>query len=555
RGPDGRPAGMRGVTLDISARKLAEAAVRESEQQYRHLADAMPQIVWTARADGFTEYFNRRWSEYTGLTLEQTLGWGWQHVIHPDDAERAVRRWARSIEAGEDFEIEYRFRRSDGTYRWHLGRAEPMRDAEGRVLRWFGTSTDIEDQKRTEGALRFLAEAEAVLASSLDFERTLESVARLAVPTLADFCLVDMVGDAGQIRRMVVAHSDPSKEERWREMQRRFPVSPDDPHSVPKVLRTGRPELYRELTDERVAAALRGRADADEQVHAFGELGVKSAMIVPLAARGRVIGALSFVSAESGRRYTPHDLAFAEDLARRAAAAIDNAQLYQRTEQANRTKDEFLATLSHELRTPLTPIMGWVHMLRTGRVRGDEDVAHGLDVMERNSQALARLINDLLDMSAIISGKMRIERAPVALRQVLREAVETARAEAERRGAGVSVELSGGEGEDDGDGDAGPLVVSGDRTRLRQIFSNLLNNAVKFSTRGGRVRVSLRAEGGEARVEVSDEGLGIAPEFLPHVFERFRQEDSSTTRAHGGLGLGLALVKSFVEAHGGTVRA
>jgi PAS domain S-box-containing protein len=225
------------------------------------------------------------------------------------------------------------------------------------------------------------------------------------------------------------------------------------------------------------------------------------------------------------------------------SVAEENARLYSRAQEVNRAKDEFLATLSHELRTPLTPILGWTHMIRSGQL-AQEEAERGISVIEKNSHALSRLINDLLDMSSILSGKMGIERATVELSEVVREAVETVRPQAAARSVRVEVQTGG-------------LVsprVSGDRTRLIQVFWNLLNNAVKFSNAGGHVGVRVsRTQAGEARVEVEDDGQGIAPEFMPHVFERFRQADMATTRAHGGLGLGLALVKSFVEAHGGTV--
>jgi PAS domain S-box-containing protein len=237
------------------------------------------------------------------------------------------------------------------------------------------------------------------------------------------------------------------------------------------------------------------------------------------------------------------------DITERKRAEEERARLLERerearrqAEEVNRAKDEFLATLSHELRTPLTPILGWTHMIRSGML-GEQEAAQGIAVIEKNSQLLSRLISDLLDMSSILSGKMRIERAPVELGSVVREAFETVRPLADSRRVALEVQTGG----------LSHVIVGGDRTRLVQVFWNLLSNAIKFSREGGRVVVRLASGEGRARVEVADDGEGIEPEFLPHVFERFRQADMATTRAHGGLGIGLALVKSFVEAHGGSV--
>lgn len=363
-------------------RKRAENELQASEHRYRHLADAMPQIVWTARPDGCVDYYNQRWVEYTGLAAEQTQGGGWQFVLHADDVEQSVRRWNECVRTGENYEIECRLKRvSDGAYRWHLGRALPMRDQDGQVIKWFGTFTEIEDQKRND-------------------------------------------------------------EERSQLLMR-----------------------------ERTARA--------------------------------------------------------------------------KAEEANRAKDEFLAVLSHELRTPLTPIKGWVHMMRRGML-ASTDLERGLAVVDKNSEALTRLINDLLDMSAILSGKMNFDRVIVPLGAALSEAVETVRTEASTRSIQIAIEYANWNE---------PVIVSGDKTRLTQIFWNLLNNAVKFSVDGSTVRVVCESDDAEARIRIEDRGQGISPDFLPHIFERFRQADSSKTRSYGGLGIGLALVKSFVESHGGIVEA
>ena len=522
-------------------RRRAEADLQVSEQGYRYLADAMPQIVWTARPDGYLDYYNQRWLEYTGLTMEQTEGWGWQPVLHPEDVERALRRWATAVETGEAYEIEYRFRRAaDGSYRWHLGRGVPMRDENGEIIKWFGTATDIDDRKRAEESLLFIAEASEMLASSLDYEMTLANVARLAVPRLADWCVIHIIVEDGSLQQLAAAHADESKLEMLRELNHLYPSGLETAHGYRRVVRTGEPELIQEVTDSLLADVSRD----EKHLMMLRKLGLKSTLCVPLIARGRPLGAITFATAESGRAYNSSALALAEDLAQRASNAVDNARLYQEAQKANRTKEEFLATLSHELRTPLTPILGWVHMIRSGILR-DEDWDRGLAVVEKNSQSLTRLINDLLDMSAILSGKMRIEKLPVPLNGVIKEAVETVRTLAETRG----INLEAGFYEDD------RIVIHGDRTRLVQIFWNLLSNAIKFSEDGNRVRVTCEAHEREARVIIEDDGLGITQEFLPQIFERFRQADSSKTRTHGGLGIGLALVKNFVEAHGGNVTA
>lgn len=280
------------------------------------------------------------------------------------------------------------------------------------------------------------------------------------------------------------------------------------------------------------------------------EKGIRSLLGVPLLVGGRVIGVI-----HTGKfkryQFTDDDTRLLQLVADRIALAIDNARLFEEerkarrdAEAASRAKDEFLTTISHELRTPLTPIIGWIHMIRNG-ILPDKESVHGLSVIEKNAHSLKRLINDLLDMSAILSGKMRMEELPVPLKQVLGEAVETIRPLAAARNIDIAVAFHDWHNE----------TVSGDRARLVQVFSNLLNNAVKFSAPGGRIEVDAEADALETIVHIVDAGQGIAPDFLPFVFERFRQADGSKTRLHGGLGLGLSLVKSFVEAHHGTVTA
>jgi signal transduction histidine kinase/ActR/RegA family two-component response regulator len=384
----------------------------------------------------------------------------------------------------------------------------------------------------------FLDEAARVLSSSLDYETTLARVARLIVPEVGDVCAVDVLEDSGTMRRVAAVCLDPT-DELSREFEARYSVDDDAAHGTLNVVRTGRSEFYPVVSEEVLATVARDGNHRD----VLRALGVRSVMVVPLQARGRTLGALTLATARSGRLYTSADLQLAEELARRAAQAIDNAGLYREAQEANRAKDEFLATVSHELRTPLTAILGWSRVLR-GRDTADETASRALESIERNARALAEIVDDLLDVSRIISGKLRLSIGPLDLVTVITEAIDAVRPAIDAKGIVLTTALQR---------EAGAFV--GDADRLQQVVWNLLSNSVKFTPPGGRVEVVLRGEGAHAEIVVRDTGRGIRPELLPHVFERFRQGDSTTSRAHSGLGLGLAIVRHIVELHGGIVQA
>lgn len=305
------------------------------------------------------------------------------------------------------------------------------------------------------------------------------------------------------------------------------------------------------IVAENKPSIVKDLANSDIYNPLLREKGIKSLLGVPLLIEGKPIGVLH-VGKLKATEFTGEDVRLLELAADRIALAIENARLHEEqvaalaeAEAANKAKDEFLTILSHELRTPLTPIIGWIHMMQNG-ILPETDVSRILAVMNRNAYSLKRLINDLLDMSAVLSGKMRIEETPVSVASVLEESVDTMAPYA--RDSKVQLVFRPAE-------EAGEAVVTGDRNRLNQAFCNIIHNAIKFSTPGSLVQVSLELNADDVLVRIKDQGEGIPGSFLPHVFERFRQADGSRTRAYGGLGLGLALVKSFVEAHGGTVEA
>ena len=385
----------------------------------------------------------------------------------------------------------------------------------------------------------FMAEASTALSSSLDYETTLQSVARLAVPFLADWCAIEMVQTDGTLVRAATAHAEPATDALALELLGRSSAEPDASHGIAAVVRSGKSEFRPAIEAIELA---REAADPDQR-RRIQSLGVVSYMCVPIATAAGSIGAIALAHGPSRRRYGLDDLRLAEAVARRTATAIDNARLFRHAQEANRAKDEFLATLSHELRTPLHAMLGWTGMLRRGTIDAAER-NRAIEVIERNTRLQAQLIEDLLDVSRIVTGKLRLDVRPVELPPIIEAALDAVRVAAAAKAIQIETAL---------DSDVGP--VSGDPDRLQQVVWNLLSNAIKFTPRDGRVSVRLDTVAGHARIRVSDTGAGISPAFLPHLFERFRQADSTATRAHGGLGIGLALVRHLVELHGGRVRA
>jgi PAS domain S-box-containing protein len=393
------------------------------------------------------------------------------------------------------------------------------------------------DAERHATRMAYLADASALLGS-LNYKQTLRKLAELTVPRMADWCAIDIVHPGGPVERLVTAHVDPAKVQMAMDLEARYPSDPNATSGVPNVLRTGQPEFYPEISEE----LLRASARSADHLAVLTSLGIHSALIVPLVARGRTLGAISFVSATAARPLSESDASFLAEVGRRASLAIDNARLFEEAEAANHAKDEFLAILSHELRTPLNAIMGWAHMLRDGLPEAMS--RHAVEVISRNARSQKQLVEDLLDVARIASGKLDLHPSKIDLIEIARAAVDTALPAARQRNVTLSMTA---------EVDGAPLFA--DSHRLQQVVANLLSNALKFTDPGGSVTVSVVPSDRHVELVVGDTGGGISSEVLPHVFDRFRQGDPSLTRVHGGLGLGLWLVKQIVDAHGGTVTA
>jgi PAS domain S-box-containing protein len=503
------------------------------------LLDMVEQAIIATDLEGKIIYWNRLAEKLYGWQASEALGRNIVDVTPSETTKEQAAEIMSHLNEGRSWSGEFLVQRRDGATFWTLTTDSPIHDARGNLIGIVGISVDISERKREEEGQRFLAEASRILASSLDYETTLASLARLTVPGLATYCSIDLVEEEGGLRQLAVAHRDPEKEELVRELRRLNPFNDSLPRGVVRVLRTGKSELSPEVSEELIASYTTG----EKHLEVIRKLNPKSYMIVPLVARGRSLGVISFVSDETGMRYDDQSLELAEDLARRAALAIDNARLYREVRRANRAKDEFLATVSHELRTPLNAILGWSHILRSSNL-DEAGRANAHAIIERNAKAQARLIEDILDVSRIISGKLRLDLRPVSLDSVVGSVVETMRPDADVKKIRIETKI-----------EPVTFAVLGDASRLQQVVWNLLSNAIKFTPSGGSVEVRLDRQGASARLGVSDTGQGISRAFLPYVFDRFQQADSSSTRKHSGLGLGLAVVRHLVELHDGSIRA
>ena len=540
--PAGTIIGVSQITRDISGRQQAD----EERRRLAAIVEASDDAILSKDLNGVIKSWNPGAERMFGYTATEAIGQSIRMIIPKDrhDEETAVLDRIRRGEKIDHFET-IRCRK-DGTSLPISLSVSPIRNEAGTVIGASKIARDITNRKRAQEKaerehhrLAFLAQMAETLPKYLDYRKTLRAIAALAVPAIADWCAVDVVRDDGEIERLAVVDGDPARTEIAREIGLRYD-DPTLPYSAHQVIRTATPVLIPRITDEMISAAAHGD---QHRIEAVRSLGLISYLCVPLMVSGRAVGAMALVTAESGRRYSNDDLRFAEDLAWRIGLTMENARSYEGLQRANRLKDEFLATLSHELRTPLNAILGYSRMIRAGMLSG-ANLTGAVATIERNATSLNQMVEDVLDVSRIVAGKMRLTVQAIELPLVIHEAVDTIKPAAEAKRIRIHTVI---------DSQVGP--ISGDPDRLRQIIWNLLANAVKFTPKEGQIQVRLERINSSVEIIVSDSGIGIPTDFLGHIFERFRQADSGTTREHAGLGLGLSIVRNLAELHGGTVSA
>jgi len=499
-----------------------------TDTRFEMLARVAPVGLFRTDASGDCVYVNERWSEITGLTAEQARGAGWAATLHPDDRARVFDAWSRATKAGAEFVADYRFLRPDGDVRWVTGRALPEVSG-GVVLGYVGSVADVTDRKQAE------MERERLLAQEREARAAAERLSRAKDEFLEErgrlAAIVDTSDDA------IVSKSLEGVIKSWnRGAERIFGWTAEEAIGRHITLIIPRDRFAEE--DDVLARIRRG-----ELIDHFETIRVTkdgrhvdiSLTVSPIKdPDGRIIGASKIARDVTERRRLEDE---------REQLLVRERQAREEAEAASRTKDELLAIVSHELRTPLNSILGYARMLRRGDLE-EAERPRALDVIIRSAAAQSRMVEDLLDLSRIVSGRMALTFEKCSVSALVSEALDAVHPAAQTKGITVSTVY---------DPDAGEISCAPDR--LRQVIWNLAMNAIKFTPAGGRVEVAVRQVDGDVRIVVADNGVGISAGLLPYIFEPFRQEDSSTTRAHGGLGLGLALVKHIVELHGGSVYA
>ncbi len=508
----------------------------EAQERLAAIVENSQDAIISQELEGRILSWNQGAQGLFGFTPEEAVGRPIEIVV-PPDMRSEHQQSMQALRRGEPVQHIDTFRvHKDGTRLEVSSRISPIRGGEGQVIGASKISHDISAQKRNERVLRLFSDAGTVLSALSEEASMLERLARLTVPLFADWCVVSMIDPHGKVQTVGRAHGDASKQGVLDEYLAKYPLDWNHTSITVNVLRSGQSELISDMP----AAVLDALATDEQHRELLGKLSPRSVLVVPIAIRGKTVGAISFALNNSFRRYSVDDVSVATELARRAATAIENARLYQELQEAQRQKDDFLAMLAHELRNPLAAIQYANQIAQLSQAPSEE----ARETIDRQVKSLAHLIDDLLDVSRITRDKIHLKKEHIDGASLARRAA-----------ASIHPVIAGRKHELEVDIPPQPLPLLVDPTRLEQILVNLLSNAAKYTPEGGKIALRCFAEGNQAVFEVEDNGIGIPTEALPRVFELFTQVDRSLDRSQGGLGIGLTVVRRLAEMHGGSVSA
>jgi PAS domain S-box-containing protein len=522
----------------LAQAQAARDQLRESEQRLERALRGSGLATWDWNIKTGEVIFNSRWAEMRGFLPDQVPPHldSWSSNVHPDDWPDTLQSLNHHVQGlTSEYEGEYRVRTKSGTWIWVMARGKVFaRDQNDQAIRMVGTELDITDRKRFETNQAFLSELGALLGSSLEYELTLETITKMAVRDLADLCVIDIVEGAGKVARLKVKSRDSSLSA-VRDLFMRLPLERDRPLWFQIVNQNKRPVLVERFTEEILAYIFRNESD----LRVIREAGLQSGMVIPLLRDGNLIAAIILISCSPHRIYGPEDLYLAEELARRAAASIENARLYFLARRAIKSREDILAVVSHDLKNPVMVIELVARVLRQSRELEINQIFEFSNKIERAADKMLHLISQLLDFSRIENGTFSVAPQPETLKNIILPAIEGMKPLAEAKQQTIEYHI-----------EANLPEVAADGSRVGQVLSNLLSNAIKFSGQGGEIVVSVREEDNAIVVCVSDNGRGIRRENCSKVFDRYWQAEDTK---HTGMGLGLSIAKGIVEAHGGKI--
>jgi PAS domain S-box-containing protein len=541
RDPDGRPVGLVVVTRDISTQRRAEETARHSEERVELAHRAASSVIWEWHVPSGTVTRNEAMDDVFGYApdvVDPTLDW-WRTRVHPDGQARVFDSLDRFLSEDRRFWTEeYRFLTAEHGYAMVFDRAVMAHDSDGQPLRVVGTMVDLTERRRIHEEQRFLSQSSMILELSLDYESTLPTIARLAVNSIAEACVIAVAASDGFPPFVTSAHGDPRLQAVVDEAAAFLNTGPPPSSRLEAVLHGGGSFLVSGLTGG--SGALLG--DESRLSELFDALALRSVMVVPLSARRTTVGYAILATSRAEESYQDADLRMGEELGRRIGLTVDHARLFQSAQLAHRAKSDFLAVISHELRTPLTAVLGYSDLLEE-EVAGplNEEQHRQVSRIRAGSDRLLRLIEGILAFARLETGHDRAHLDRVQLRPLLEHVEDIVRPSATEKGIEFHLQV----------GNLAQTIVT-DSERFTQVVLSLVTNAIKFTDRGA---VVLRAscEPGILHVDVTDSGRGIAPEHLPHIFNPFWQAEQPATRRAGGAGLGLSIARRLARLMGGDV--